>query len=169
MHKGECQCADICGKKCIHFENTLRCNPTSHIPGFLLWQAHRQLAEVNGMSHLFLTSWPWPLTYILDLRTWPTYPSTWPSCQKSSPYVCMFGRESETDTHTHAQTDNAKTITPITSETWGVMKTVLAYPVIGLRRTLSCLDASSIFSLSFLFFLEVFLECDLSLFLSIAH
>ncbi len=32
----------------------------------------------------FLTSWP--LTYDLDLWTWPRYPSTWRQCQNSSPY-----------------------------------------------------------------------------------
>ena len=35
-------------------------------------------------------------------------------------YVCPFRRESETDGHTDGQTDDAKTITLITSETWGV-------------------------------------------------
>ncbi len=52
-----------------------------------------------------LTSWPWPLTYDLDLSNWPRYPSTWPPCQNSSLYVCPFGCYSETDTHTHIQRD----------------------------------------------------------------
>ena len=104
--------------------HTLWKHPTlysySHIPEFLLWQVHRQvtrLSEVIGKSQwTFLTLWPWPLTYDLDLQTWPRYPSTWPPCQNSSAYVCPFGRESETDRHT----DRVKTITSITSETWGV-------------------------------------------------
>ena len=37
-------------------------------------------------------------------------------------FVCPFGLESETDTQTHIQTDNVKTITPITSEMWGFTK-----------------------------------------------
>ncbi len=54
----------------------------------------------------FWTSWPWPLTYDLDLWTWPRYPSTWRPCQISSLYVSPFSRESETDGHTdtHTQT-----------------------------------------------------------------
>ncbi len=48
-------------------------------------------------KNVFLTWWPWPLTYDLDLdlRTWPRYPSAWP-CQNSGLYVCPFTCESET-------------------------------------------------------------------------
>ncbi len=81
----------------------------------------RRLSNVNGMSQWpFWTSWPWPLTYDLDPWYWPRYPSTWPPCLNSSLYVCLFGRYSETDTHT--DTHNTKTITPITSETWGIKR-----------------------------------------------
>ncbi len=89
-------------KKHICFENTPRRIPTSRISKFPLWQDtgwHRQrqrvirLSEVNGTSEwTFLTSWPWPLTYDLDLPTWARYPSTWPPCKNSSLYVCSFGR-----------------------------------------------------------------------------
>ncbi len=71
------------------------------------------------MKSFSLTSQSWPLTYDIYLQTWPRYPSTSPTCQNSSLYVCQFGRESgnrQTDTHT----DGAKTITPDTSQTWGV-------------------------------------------------
>ncbi len=79
----------------ICFENTPR-----RIPEILLWQV------LNIASLLtFLTSWPWPLTYDLDLKTWPRYPSTWPPCQNSSPYVCPFGSESG-NRHTHRRCQN---------------------------------------------------------------
>ncbi len=32
-------------------------------------------------------SWPWSLTYDLDLRTWRIYPSTWLPCQNSRLYI----------------------------------------------------------------------------------
>ena len=118
-------------KKRICFENTPRRIPTSHMPEFHLWQVHRQLqvtrlSEVNGTSNwTFLTSWPWHLTYDLDLLTWPRYPSTWPPCH-SSLYVRLFTQESETDAHTqtdtHTHTDEVKTITPITSRDVGCNK-----------------------------------------------
>ncbi len=59
----------------------------------------------------FLTSWPWPLTYDLDLQTWPRYPSTWPTYRNYSLYVCPFGRESgntqtDTDRQTHRRCQN---------------------------------------------------------------
>ena len=81
-------------------ENTPRRIPTSHIPEFLRWPWTR-LSEVNGMSQwTFLTSWPWPLTYGLDLQTWPRYLSTWPPCKNS----CSFGRDGETGRHTDRHT-----------------------------------------------------------------
>ena len=80
-----------------------------------------RLSEINWMSqYTFLTSWPWHLTY--DLQTWPRYPPTWLPCQNSSLYVfrkVSIGCYSETDRHTH--THDVKTITSITSETWGVI------------------------------------------------
>ena len=80
------------------------------------WQCSQKSMECpNGR---FLTSWPWPLTYDLDLQTWPRYSSTWSPCQNSSLYVCPFGRESG---NRHADTGDVKTITPDMSQTWGVM------------------------------------------------
>ena len=90
----------------IHFGNTPRRIPTSHISEFLLWQVtgwHWQRQRVVMVIRLdgksmerqnehFLTSWPWLLNYDLDLLTWPRYPSTWPPCQNSSLYVCSFGQ-----------------------------------------------------------------------------
>ncbi len=52
----------------------------------------------------FLTWWPWPFTHDLDLQTWPRYPSTLSTCQKSRLYVCPFSSESETDRHTDRMT-----------------------------------------------------------------
>ncbi len=56
-------------------------------------------------SQYFWTLWPWPLTYDLDLKTCPKYPSTWCSCQNLGLYVNAFSRKSETngwmDAHTY--------------------------------------------------------------------
>ncbi len=60
----------------------------------------------------FLALWPWPLTYDLDLWTWPRYHQAWSTCQYSGLYVRPFGQDSETDGQIHRQKDNAKTITP---------------------------------------------------------
>ena len=70
-----------------------------------------------------VTLWHWPFTYDRDLQTWPQHPSIWPPYQNSRLYICPFGWGSETDSRpdTHRETHNVKTITPITSETWGVM------------------------------------------------
>ncbi len=56
----------------------------------------------NLIGKRFLTWWPWPLTYDLDLQTWPRYHSTWPTYQNSRLHVCPFTAESET--HTDTQT-----------------------------------------------------------------
>ncbi len=104
-------------KNRICFENTPCC-----IPVFLLWQIHHDNAlrsQWNVPNKHFLTSWPWPLTYDLDLLTWPRYPSTWLPCQNSSSHVCSFGRESG-NRQTHRHTQGVKTITPDTSQMWGV-------------------------------------------------
>ncbi len=59
------------------------------------------LSEVNG-------TFPWTffdlvtLTYDLGLLTWPRYPSTWPPCQNSSPYVRLV----ECDGHIHRRCQN---------------------------------------------------------------
>ncbi len=91
------QCHFVVTKKCIRFENTLR-----RIPEFLLWQVHRQGPQksMECPKWTFFTSWHWPLTYDLDLRTWPRYPPS-PPCQNSGPYVCPFTQERETHTDTH--------------------------------------------------------------------
>ncbi len=52
----------------------------------------------------FWAWWPWPLTYDLNLRTWPRYLCPWPTCQNSGLYVCSFGQDSETDWHMDTQT-----------------------------------------------------------------
>ncbi len=52
------------------------------------------------------------LIYELDLDILPL------DRQNSSPYICPFGRESET----HRHTDDVKTITPDTSQKWSVIK-----------------------------------------------
>ncbi len=68
----------------------------------------------------FLTWWPWPLTFDLDLRTWPRYPSIWPTYQNSGLYVCPFKQESgNRHTHTHRHT-MSKLLHP--SLTRGVIK-----------------------------------------------
>ena len=109
----------------LAFENTPCHIPTSHFPAFLLWQVHRRLSEVNGMSQ-WTFSWPrdllWPmsLTYELDLDILPFDPHAKIQVRMS---VCSAIILRRTDTQTHTQTDNTKTITPITSETWGVITT----------------------------------------------
>ena len=55
------------------------------------------------------------LTYDLDLQAWPRYSSTWFTCRNSGPYVCLLGQENgDTRSHTHKDTHNVKTITPVT-------------------------------------------------------
>ncbi len=70
-----------------------------------------RLSEVNGDVPLtiYLTSWPWPLTYDIDLLTWPRYASTWPPCQNSSMYVRPSGEwdgRTHTDRHTQRRCQN---------------------------------------------------------------
>ncbi len=52
-----------------------------------------------------LVSWPWPLTYDLDIRTQPRYTLPRLACQSSSLYVSPFSQGSETDRRTDRQTD----------------------------------------------------------------
>ena len=104
----------------------IRCNHISEKNACALKTPHVVFLPVIFLSFFFgrsmdklqgsFTSWPWPLTYDLDLLTWPKYASTWPQCHNSSMYVRPFTRENEMDAHT----DDVKTITPITSEMWGV-------------------------------------------------
>ena len=60
------------------------------------------------------------LTYKLDLDILPLYLHA--EIQVNS--VCLFGRECG-NRHTDTHTDNVKTITPDTSQTWGVMKQIV--------------------------------------------
>ncbi len=88
-------------------------------------QKSMECPNAHGMSMECpnVTLWHWPFTYDRDLQTWPQHPSIWPPYQNSRLYICPFGWGSETDSRpdTHRETHNVKTITPITSETWGVM------------------------------------------------
>ncbi len=69
------------------------------------WKSNKEIPLTCTVNGFFGTRWPWPLTYDLDLWTWPRYSSTWPPCQNSSLYVPSFFRDSETDTQTDRQTD----------------------------------------------------------------
>ncbi len=60
---------------------------TNTIQGFLLrmhfhYSCTGDIRHGKQQKHFFL-SWPWPLTYDLDLQTSPPYPSTWEPCQNS--------------------------------------------------------------------------------------
>ncbi len=83
-------------KKHIGFENTPRRSCTvvflSHFLGRSIDDLQRHFIGMQGKA--FFTSWPWHLTYALNLWTWPRYPSTWPTYKQSDLYVCPFGRES---------------------------------------------------------------------------
>ncbi len=48
-----------------------------------------------------LAPWPWPLTYDLDIWTWPRYSQARPACQSLSLYM---GSSREWDGRTHTQT-----------------------------------------------------------------
>ncbi len=70
--------------------------------------SHQWFQDLKSLS---LKTHPWEtflglvtLTSEPDLRNWPRYPSTWPTCWNSGPYVCPFSRESG-NRHTHTQTD----------------------------------------------------------------
>ena len=103
-------------------------HPTSYtyscIPEFLLWQVDRQASQKSMDSHnehfwpRDLDLWPMALTFGLELDILPLD-------IHAKIQVCMSVRSAvrvrRTDGHTDTQTDNAKTITPITSETWGVI------------------------------------------------
>ncbi len=111
--------------------HTLWKHPTSLLYSPILWILPWHLQQwrhqrtprailLKGPLKRFLTSWPWPmtLTYKLDLDILPLDPN-------AKNQDCLFVRSSArvvTDTHTdtHRHTDDVKTITPITSETWGV-------------------------------------------------
>ena len=65
-------------------------NPTSYSWVSSLAGPYTQLLEVIGTSQLILFDLM-PLTFYLDLWTWLRYPSTWPACQNSTPYVTDVG------------------------------------------------------------------------------
>ncbi len=93
-----------------------RKNTTHHILEFLLLRVHRQgpHIKVNRMSKWrFLTSWPWPLTYDLDLLTWPR-------CLEAKIQVSMSVRSLRRARQTHRHTNDVKTVTPDLLQTWGV-------------------------------------------------
>ncbi len=61
----------------------MRCSPLNYM--IYSWVSSLLIdsfSEVNRMSQCtFLTSSPWPLTYDLELQTWPRCSSTWPPCK----------------------------------------------------------------------------------------
>ncbi len=66
----------------------------------------------NSWKSHFLASWPWPLTYDLDHRTWPRFYLGQCPYQFLSPYLKWFSCESaELQTHTHRHTDGTDSIT----------------------------------------------------------
>ena len=84
-------------------------HPTSYsYHSYSFFLVHRQGSQKSIKLHIehFLTSWPWPLTYDLDLLIWPRYLSTWPPCKNSSLHVCSFGQDSETDRQTDTRCQN---------------------------------------------------------------
>ncbi len=90
-------------KKTLMLENTPR-----HISTvvFLSFSSAGSQKSMEYSNEHFLTPWPWPLTYDLDLHTWPRYLTTWPPCSNSSLYVCPLGWDSETDRQTDRHTDS---------------------------------------------------------------
>ena len=86
-------------------------------------KAHNARFSMERLNEHFLTSRLLPLTYDLDIWTWPRYPSTWLDVHaKIQVYmsVCSARIARRTHIQTDTQTHDVKTITPITSETWGV-------------------------------------------------
>ncbi len=105
----------IYGFECYVCLHHCLCLPQCEASARLLLASSSWCNPINSSSSFrpktplihFLTWWPWPLTYDLDLWTWPRYSSTGHTHQKSCPYVCPFSRESgntHTDRHTDTQT-----------------------------------------------------------------
>ncbi len=119
---------DLFANKKTHicFENTPRHIPTSHLPEFLLWQVNQKVkafrSSWNVSENIFLPRdlglWPMTLTYKVDFDIHPLN-------HHAKIQVCMSVRLARrvrrTDTHADRHTDDVKTITAITSETWGVI------------------------------------------------
>ncbi len=89
----------------LHTIGNIPCRiPISCVPEFLRRQALR--SQWNVPIHIPWPHGPWPLTYDLDLRAWPRYPSTWLLCQNSSLYVYLFGWDSKMDKQTDTRCQN---------------------------------------------------------------
>ena len=97
----------------IKITNRVYALKTPHVSWFFCSSMGETIADlwktfqVKYPLKRFLTSWPWPLTYDLDLRlwTWPRYPSTWPTGQDSSMSVPLAMRV-VTDRQTDRQCQN---------------------------------------------------------------
>ncbi len=86
---------------------------------------HRLLAllyyDDTSYKNIFLTWWPWPLTYDLDLWSWARYSSTWPTCQNSSLYVCLFAvRAWQTDTQMQTHRMTRTSLYPHRENNWNI-------------------------------------------------
>ena len=83
-----------------------------HILELLPSSTSELVFELEETSHwnlhgkMFLTQWPWHLTYDLDFQPLLRYPSTWHPCQISGSYVCPFSCECETHGHTDTRCKN---------------------------------------------------------------
>ena len=110
---------------CVHPTSSYSSVISYSLHLFHLW-ARWDIPSLRCPLTHFLTSWPWPLTYDLDLWTRPRYPSTWPPCQNPSLYVRPFGQDSETDRQTDTHTDKRcqNYYTRHVSQTWGVKKNI---------------------------------------------
>ena len=102
-----------------------------------IMKPHYETTSYSFLSYSWVSSlsidfpmnifWPHDLDFQPMTLTYKLYPSTWPPCENSSLYVCLFGRYSEMDRRKDRHTHDIKTTTPITSETWGVKTMVLWY------------------------------------------
>ncbi len=104
--------------------HTLWKHPTSCSHQFLLWQVQGSQKSMKRPNERFwpndLDLWPMTLTYKLDLDILPLD-------LHAEIQVRISVRSAVrvvTHTQTHTQTHDVKTITPITSETWGVIRSV---------------------------------------------
>ncbi len=123
-----CMC-EICMRMCKNLH--------THAYGILM-PFITQKTEAKTPRIAFLSGWPWPLTYDLDLRTCPRYHQGQSMYQISWPYAKRFSRESainwQTDRHTH--TDGSVFITSTADA--GGNKTLLILSCNYMIVTLSC-------------------------------